>query len=341
MLDNVAEYVKKLVKNGYKQDDIALISTFADPVTEYVLSSHLNKENISIINISRKNRFIDNKFVHALITLGYLCHPDEKIVPNRDDVKALIMMILDIDPVRSSILAGIICNQNPFANFPEVDKEGVIDRIGYSNVKKYEFVRNWINEYREKEPIPINVFFQKIFIEILLNYGADEEDIINIKRLIDSAEKFNEAVSRFNITDISKEFLKMIKNDVKSAESIFEMEEKGEVSGVILSTPMTYLANSLEHKIIILVGLSSSHWLPRCVKELSNPYVLTKTWKDGDIYSEKLEEENQKKNVAIILRALIKRCNDEFATFESEYSGDGYENDGILPEVFNKIMLQA
>ncbi|MBQ7667903.1 MAG: hypothetical protein IJS47_01060 [Clostridia bacterium] len=338
MLFNVINYTKDLIKKGYKEENIAIISTYADPVTEYVLSSGLAKANINMINISRKNRFIDNKFVHALITLGYLCHPDEKIVPNRDDVKALIMMILDIDPVRSSILAGIVCSQNPFAKFPQVDEEGIIERIGYSNVQKYEFIRNWINDYREHEPLPIDEFFRKVFVEILLVYGANEEDIINIKRLIDSANTFDETVRNFHTIDVNKEFLKMIKNEVKAAESIFEMEEEDYKNSITFSTPMTYLSNSLEHKVIILIGLSSKNWLPRCVKELSNPYVLTSTWKDDDIYTESYEEENQKKNIAIIMRALLKRCSDKFVTFESQYSGDGFENEGMLSDVFDMIM---
>lgn len=337
MLFNVIDYTKQLLKQGYKPDDIAFISTFADPVTEYILSSGLNKSNINMINISRKNRFIDNKFVHALITFGYLCHPDEKIIPNRDDVKALIMMILGIDSIRSSILAGIVCSQNPFAKFPKVEEEGIIERIGYSNVAKYEFIRNWINNYREKEPINIDQFFRKVFTEILLVYGADEEDIINIKRLIDSATTFDETVRRFNTIDVNKEFLKMIKNEVKAAESIFEMEEEEGLNAVTFATPMTYLSNSLEHKVIILIGLSSKNWLPRCVKELSNPYVLTPTWKETDIYSEELEEENQKQNIAVIMRALLKRCSEQFVTFESQYSGDGFENDGMLSDVFDLI----
>ena len=126
----------------------------------------------------------------------------------------------------------------------------------------------------------------------------------------------------------------MIKNNVKSAESIFDMEERGDKDEVILCTPMTYLSNSLSHKVILLIGLSSNHWTPRCAKELSNPYVLTSTWEDYDVYTEEIEEENQKKNIAILLRALIKRCSEKFITFESRYSSDGFENDGVLSNLF-------
>lgn len=333
MLEEVVEKVKELVALGYNQNEIAIVSTFADVVTEYVIASKLEKENIKVTNIARKSRFIDNKFVYALITLAYLCHPSEEIVPTKDDVRALISMILDVDPIRSSLLADVVCSQNPFAKFPEVD-ESVISRIGYANVKRYNFIREWINNYRENEPLDIDEFFRRVFIEILLVYGAKEEDIIDIKRLIDSASNFINAVKRFNTIDVNSGFLKMIKNGVKSNESIFDMEERGENEAIILCTPMTYLSNSLSHKVILLLGLSSSHWTPRCAKELSNPYVLTSTWKVGDVYTEEVEEENERKSVAVMIRALMRKCEEKFITFESRYSSDGFENDGILAELF-------
>ena len=147
MLDSTSKYILKLLEEGYNPSDIAIVSTFADVVTEYVLESGIKNSGVKITNIARKSRFIDNKFVYAMITLAYLCHPDEKIIPTRDDVRALVNMLLDLDPIRSSILSEIICSQNPFANFPSVENEEVISRIGYSNVSRYNFIRDWINNY--------------------------------------------------------------------------------------------------------------------------------------------------------------------------------------------------
>ena len=317
MLEQVSDMVVKLLDEGYRPKDIALVSTFADVVTEYVIDSKLKMDYVKVTNIARKSRFLDNKFVYALITFAYLCHPDDKIVPTRDDVRALVSMLLNIDPIRSSILANIICSQNPYAEFPPVESADIIDRIGYCNVNQYNFIRNWINEYRKGEPLDIDVFFQKVFTEILLVYGAEEQDIIDIKRLIDSSHSFKETISKFNTIDVNKGFLTMVKNGVKSAESIFDMEERGMDDEIILCTPMTYLSNSLSHKVILMIGISSSHWTPRCAKEISNPYVLSPTWSLGETYTEEIEEENQRKNIAVVLRALIKRCSEKFITFES------------------------
>jgi len=94
MLEEVSKTVLDLLDKGYKPGEIALVSTFADIVTEYVLDSKVLSHNVRVTNIARKSRFIDNKFVYALITLAYLCHPDEKIVPTKDEVRALVSILL-------------------------------------------------------------------------------------------------------------------------------------------------------------------------------------------------------------------------------------------------------
>jgi hypothetical protein len=104
-----------------------------------------------------------------------------------------------------------------------------------------------------------------------------------------------------------------------------------------MATPVVYLASSLKSRITILSGLSSSNWSPRSLKEMTNYHVLTKTWNTSDIYTEEMEERNQKQYLAVIMRAIIKRCSERLITFESNLSANGYENEGILSECFDEI----
>ncbi|MCX7842386.1 MAG: hypothetical protein N2489_04855 [Clostridia bacterium] len=341
MLEAAAERVCALISsNGYKPSDIAILSTHADPVSEYVIEKILQRQGIKLKNLSRKSRVVDNPFTQALITLAQLCHPDYGEHPNRDDVKALIRLLLKIDPVRSSLLAGEVCSRKPFAEFPDVEFPGLVERIGYHNVEKYEKIRDWIKLYKAQAvPLPINEFFQKVFLEILISKDVDvlDSDILQAKNLIDSARTFADVVSRFNM-NASREFLAMVRRGIKSAESIFEIEERLGGDFVLLSTPVAYLASSLSNKVIILTSLSSRNWTPRSVKELSNAHVLTKTWEKGDIYTEEMEERNQKRYLALLTRALLKRCGEKLITFESNLSANGYENDGDLSEYFDSIL---
>jgi hypothetical protein len=130
----------------------------------------------------------------------------------------------------------------------------------------------------------------------------------------------------------------MVRGGIKSPESILE-QEKG-VSGeyVYLSTPSAYLSGTLKNKVTILTSISSNNWSPRIIKEMTNIQVLTKTWDINNIYTEEQEEMNQKHQLAVIMRAILKRCGDKLITFESNLSANGYENDGQLSIFFDDIL---
>lgn len=342
MLENIGERIINLIeKEGYEPSDIVVISNYADPVTEFVIARALENRGYEIKNLTRKNRVIDNPFSQGLITLAQLCHPTYGFMPGRDDVKSLIRVVLKIDPIRSSMLAGEVLSQRPFAQFPDIEFPGLVERVGYYNVEKYEYIREWIKEYREREePLKIHEFFQRVFLEILISDEMSQNDILEAKKLIDSAQSFVDVVSRFN-RNASRDFLDVVRKGIKSAESIFELEEKLSGNFVLLSTPVAYLASSLESKVTIITSLSSSHWTPRSVKEITNLHVLTKTWNPKDIYTEDIEEENQKRYVAVLMRSILKRCGEKVITFESMLSANGYENDGILSEYFDELIVSG
>jgi hypothetical protein len=67
-------------------------------------------------------------------------------------------------------------------------------------------------------------------------------------------------------------------------------------------------------------------------------HVLSKTWDDKMVYTEDMEERNQKEYLAMIMRSILKRCKERVITFESILSANGFENDGILSEYFDEIM---
>jgi len=339
MLEEVAKRVCRLISTeGYRPSDIVILSTHADPVTEYVIERILEKQGYSLKNLAGRSRVVDNPFSQALITLAQICHPAYGLMPNRDDVKALLRILLNIDNVRSSILAGEVCCMLPFADFPDIEHPELLERIGLQNIEKYDLIKDWISDYKSREtPMPINEFFQKVFLELLISKEATESDLLQVKKLIDIAQSFFNIVTKFK-RNASKDFLEMIKGEIKASESILELEEKLDGEFVLISTPKAYLASPINRKVTIITSLSSENWTPRSIKELTNSRVLTKTWDAGMTYTEEIEEKNMNHYVATLIRTIIKRCGEKLITFESNLSASGYENVGILADYFDEIM---
>lgn len=339
MLERAGERICRLIaEEGFKPSEIAVISTYADPVTEFVMSRILERQGFKLANLSRKPRAADNIYALSLITLARLCHPEYGIFPNRDHIRVLIRLLFEMDPVRSSILAGKICGIKPFPGFPSTDFAGLMEIIGDKNLEKYNRIYKWTSDYRGTGTVlPLNDFFQKAFIELLISEHTSNTDVIAVKKLIDVSEAFSDALTKFN-RNAGRDFLEMAGGGLKLGESVFELEEKLEDDSVILTTPAAFLALSIHRKVTVLLSASSGNWAPRTLKELSNPHVLSKTWKEGSIYTEELEAANQRHYLAGTVRSLLKKCREKLIIFESGLSANGFENDGILAEVLDEIL---
>ncbi|KXZ39501.1 Superfamily I DNA or RNA helicase [Alkalithermobacter thermoalcaliphilus JW-YL-7 = DSM 7308] len=332
MIESLTKQVVTLLKQGIKPKDIAVISPVNDIVFEYVLSNNIKQLGYEVLNISRKSSIVDNPYSYALVILACLCYEFEKVNVNEDDVKNLLLLLMNIDPIRVSILIKHIYeNKDNIILLKEIKDEKIKDRVGDRYIEKYEFIRKWIENYKQGERLNIDEFFRKVYLEILITLPAGKENINACREIVDSATNFINIISKFeSIKDPNLEFIKFIKSGAKSNESIYTLEERLSSSFVTLATPSTYLASGSYNKIHIWADLGNDMWSPRNVTELENPYVLTKTWNINDIYTEDIEEKNRKRYLNIIFKSLIGRCKDKLYLFDSIYSASGYEQSGIL-----------
>lgn len=338
MLERVGLKVVSLVASeGLNPSDITILSTYADPVTEYVISDVLAKHGIKLKNLSRKNKFMDNEVCQALVTLAQVCHYSCGLYPSRDQLRVMFKLAVGFDPIRSSILAGEACKGRPWVFLPDIEAQGLKNRFECQDVHRYQYLKSWVDQYISSTiTATLDDFFYRAFLELILSDKTDQHDILQVGRLIDSARTFCEVVSRFGSVNVIKGYILTILGGMASGELVVENEESEEA--VLLAMPQTYLSKPLTSKVIILTSVSSKNWAPRNAKELTNAYVLAKTWNKDMVYSEELEEYNQKKYLAMMMRAVLKRCGERLITFESNLSAGGYENDGILSEYLDEIL---
>lgn len=336
MLENIGDKICRLInEDGYQAADIAVLSTYADPVTELVISKVANERGVQVNNIARKERIVDNEVNFSLIVLAQLCFPSYGFYPNTDYLRVLAGRLFGVDPVRAWLLAEEIHAEGAFPH-PELLKTSKNwDRLkSRVNVDRYSFIHEWVEAHKKiSKTLSIDRFFYKAFLEILLTEQMSLADIRQVAMLIQRAEKFVDALNRFTNMNSGKGFLEVLLAGMKKSDSgSAEAEGENEKGAVLLATPQTYLAGPFHHKVILLAGISSRNWIPRNVKELTNPIVLHRAWDPAQVYTEELEEENQKAGVASILRAVTKRCGEKLVVFESALSANGYENDGLLGE---------
>ena len=342
MLRKVGERVCSLVKEeNVPPSEIAIVAPFVDPVMECTLAEHLSREGIPAVNIARRRRAKDNPFVNALITLACLAHPQFEILPSFTDIANTVSLVLGMDPIRSSLVADAITHERPYM-FPRIEDVRQRERIGFSNAERYEYIRDWLLEYMRGKALPIEEFFRKVFLEILISLPKAQENMMACQQVIDSASSFLKGLALFTeIQDPNREFVMAVLKGSKAAESLVDVEKALEIEGVLLTTPIHYLYTSKNSSIQIWCDIRSSSWIPRDIKELSNPYVLSRSWSPKQEFSPEWEEAAMLEKLAVLVQCLLKRCKERVILASSQYNSQGYEDDGILSAFWEEALQKS
>lgn len=338
MLEQLGRRICELIEvEGVEPSDITILSTYADIVTELVLAGILHKRGHGLTNLAVGKKASGSRICRALLVFTVLCHPDFGIYPSKDDVRLLAEILFGLDPVKASTLARKVCSSIPFSELPGTDWPMLSEIMDGKLLENYLFVKAWTEENKNASQAEIPVFMQKALLEIFLRATVDESDVIEAKQLIDRAYEFCDIVSRFGM-NAGKDFLNSAGHRMNVGESPQRVLEDSGSQNVILSTASVFLGSGLKSRVNVICGLGSDNWSPVCARELVNPEVLSAAWKTGEIYTAVHEEADKRLYFADLMRDIINSCDEKLITFDSILSGNGYENEGILPEIFDSIL---
>jgi len=334
MINKIGEKIQELIEKGMKPQDIVVISPFNDFILNYEMESKLKGIDVNVINTSKKSRLIDNPYVHCLIVIAVLCNNTTDINLTIDDYRKFFAMMLNLDLIRASILSKCAIVDG---NIQQL-QEKIIERIGFNNSERYNYLKDWIERYREvikEERMPLDEFFRRAFLEILIVLPGAKENISICKNLSETAEKFIGILVQFNTIDNPEEkFLKFIRSEAQDFYSLRELEEIIlNLNDVVLTNPYSFLTSNLKSKIQIWADINSNMWSPRSIKELTNTYVLRNTWDINSIYTDEIEEKNKQNNLISVIKCLMRKCRGEIHFYGSEYSINGYEQQSTFSDM--------
>lgn len=332
MLEAAGERISDLIcKDGFEPGDIAVLSTYADPVTQYVLESKLSKHSVGVSNLSRKVSFIENAYSRALLTLARICLPLAGMKHSIDDIRSLMGVLFGIDAVSCWEVASLYINSGQSA-LPEYQ---FLQDAGLSvNIEKsrYDFIRERLMGYTGTK-LELESFFRSAFSEILLKPETSDTDFRKALTLIESARNFEEAVSGFGRNSV-RDFIEAAFSGLVS--SGIETDLQPEMRNVLLMTPATALTIPGLFKVLIILSASSKNWMPSFATSISNRNTLSCDWNVGQIYTTGIDDAKRRGRLAAECSVLLRKTSGKVIVFESDLSSNGYENDGILADCFYK-----
>ena len=315
MLIEASNKVVELINKGYIAKDIAIISPINNTITEYEIKNTLLKNNIGFYSTKQDKRIIDYPYAHALMVASCIFYECEELLNNEDYI-SFISLLLNTNKIRAKkILSKKL----------ESDKYNEI--INYIRSKKLDDVN-------------IYEFLIKFYIDKLLELPKGKENVKICKKIIQESENFTENISLLGINNNkSKEkiFIEALKSSIKDYYTLLELEDFKDEDLVVLTTPYTYISHNMKSDIQIWLDIGSNMWSMKSAKEISNVHVLKKSFIEGNIYTDDVEEFYKEYYLKNTIYNLLLNTEKVYA-YKSEYTVNGYIQEGSLYGLILKLI---
>lgn len=337
MLKDVSKQIIALIEDGLKPEEIAIISPDVDQVVEFTLGRDLTAKSIGLANLNRDKRLLDQGFAQALIYLAILVYPEWHLELNFSGLVQALSILLQVDPIRAALLAEEIVRHS--LDLPALDAVGLRLRLGFDNSEKYELLRAWILQKRVEKP-ELDLLFQQVFGELLAPLRPGEQDLLACRQVINSITKFTTVIKNFQgfgQDDISRRFLDMVTRGTLAAETLFR--PPAHAGKVLLATPYIFLLSPWIKKVKyqFWLDVSSEQWLRGGAKELTNPYVMSRSWNPELTWDDQTDQDRRIARLSRIVLGLLGKCSHGLYTAACYLNPQGYEQNSYLAQCLEEL----
>ncbi|WP_415990062.1 UvrD-helicase domain-containing protein [Intestinibacter bartlettii] len=307
MIDNIALKIEKLVEQGVSKKDIVIINPINTPVLDYEISNKLSSKNIDILTIKNNSKLIDYQYGNVLyVAVTIYCKKQQYI--KEEEYINFIQILFDLNRLEA------------YRVYKNRD-----------NDENYKSVIKYIDTKRD-EKLNIGEFLTKFYIDKVLNLKEGLNNVFICKNIISESESFVDVLEKLNLKDnkdADEIFIISLKKFIKDYFIARDIEDIKNKDAVLITTPYSYISNNIDRKIQIWVDIGSNTWNMKIEKDLANPLVLKKSFKDGEIYTSEIEETYKKYYMYNTVYNLLKNAENIYA-YKSEYSINGYIQEGGL-----------
>lgn len=350
LLDWVTKEVERLVtEQQTPPGEITILAPFLSDSLRFQLVNRLTRSGVPVRSHRPSRSLREEPATRCLLTLARLAHPQWKLACSHYDVRLALMQSLGdtIDLIRADILIKIVYRPNHFEDglgsfdkiIPETQK-----RISYQVGERYNLLQQWLSEYRQQEPIDLDVFLSRIFGEVLSQPGfgfyQNIDDSTVAARLIESIQKFRKAASEHlsqQYLPIGSEYIRMVEEGVIAAQYLQEWEEN-DTNAVFIAPAYTFLIANQAVQYQFWLDIGSLGWWERLYQPLTHPIVLSRHWPEGKVWTDADEYAANQHTLDLLVSGLIRRCRGKIYLCSSGVNEQGDEPRGPLLQATQMIL---
>ena len=349
LLDKVVGEIEVLVSSGIPPAEIVVLAPYLSDALRFSVTNRLEARNIPWRSHRPSRSLRDEPASHALITFAALAHPHWNAHPPKFDIAYAFMQAIDgLDLVRAQLLADIVYRQRELtlSSFENI-KPDVQERITFTFGNRYSMLRDWLTAYREGMPLPLDHFFRKLFGEVLSQAGFGYHrnfDAVRVAgNLVDSVKNFRSAMEPSIVGkdrpsfDLGREYIAMLDEGVIAA-SYMEAWRSENKDAVLVSPAHTFLMMNRPATYQFWLDPGSGGWYQRLSQPLTHPYVLTRGWESGRVWTDADEVQYSGEAMARLISGLLLRCRQRVYLGIAELGESGFEARGELLRAFQKVL---
>jgi hypothetical protein len=127
-------------------------------------------------------------------------------------------------------------------------------------------------------------------------------------------------------------------NEGVIAASYLEGWQNEDKDAVLVAPAHTFLMMNRPVSIQFWLDPGSSGWHERLSQPLTHPYVLSREWQSGRMWSDADEVQFSKEAMARLASGLLRRCRERVYLGIAELGESGFEQRGELLRAFQKVI---
>jgi len=343
--DVVSEIEKLISEQGMNPSDIVILAPYLSDALRFSVTSRLEARGIPVRTHRPSRSLHDEPASQALLTLAALAHPHWDVRPSKFDVAYALRLALDTDLVRAQLLTEIIYRVKDFSLSPfdkiSTDKQ---ERITFTFGNRYSILRDWILNYREEQPLPLDHFLRRFFGEVLSQPGFGFHRNLDAARiaasLIESVQKFRQVMEPVEgLADIGREYIAMLNDGVIAAQYLESWKSESD-DAVLVSPAYSFLMMNRPVTVQFWLDVGSSGWYERLDQPLTHPQVLSRAWTLGRPWTFADEERTNDETMARLVSGLLHRCREKLYLGISNLGESGFEQRGELLRAFQRVLQE-
>jgi hypothetical protein len=350
MLDWVADQIAHLVHaEGVPPDEIVVLAPFLSDALRFSLSTRLEARQVPTRSHRPSRSLREEPATQCLLTLAALAHPGWWQPTRYDVAYALVQAIEGLDLVRAQILADIVYRVKdgaPTLSSFDIIKSNAQERITYRLGSRYEDMRLWLEDYRQRPPEAFDHFLSRLFGELLSQPGYGFHAIFDAGRvtanLIESVQKFRWVagpVLEAEGIPLGREYIEMVRQGIIAAQYVGSWQTQAD-GAVLLAPAYTFLMSNRPVDYQFWLDVGSRGWFERLYQPLTHPYVLSRRWPPNRVWTDVDEVQANQEALFCLALGLLRRCRWKVYLGLSEYSEQGYEQRGPLLKAFWRLLRQ-